>query len=256
MSVTAFIKRCLDAGMPVDMALAASEAFEAEVSLMGSTPSETRRLEKQRARQAKYAEKKRQGASSDVTLTSVASETSEVAKEIPPTPPKENNPSPPLKGGISPEIPASRPEKPKAKTIGDWVAEIWEITPKPGRERSGRAALETSLKAAAKRGDDLAAVRDGLAGYYASGDATKDGGKFAQGVHVAVKTGRWEAFVERPKPVAGSVIEADPWPKRLREFQRNGYWNTTDWGPKPGKEGCRAPVMIPADGAAAEGRAA
>lgn len=36
----------------------------------------------------------------------------------------------------------------------------------------------------------------------------------------------------------------DPWPRRIREFERNGFWNTTDWGPKPGRPDCKAPQSL------------
>lgn len=34
------------------------------------------------------------------------------------------------------------------------------------------------------------------------------------------------------------VPPPDPWPSRIREYQRNAYWNRLDWGPPPGKPGC------------------
>ena len=42
---------------------------------------------------------------------------------------------------------------------------------------------------------------------------------------------RWlDGLSERPEPTP-AARNADPWPSRLRDFQRNGYWNSTDWGP-------------------------
>lgn len=196
-----------------------------------------------RARQAKLEEKKRQNASEDRQDASGCVRPDD--KETSPTPPKENNPIPPLKGGTFPQISDDQPrEKPKPavreKALSDWVSEIWEITPRSGRTRSGRAALETALRAAQRRGADLAAMKRGLEAYYASPDATKDGGQYAKGVHVAISSGRWEAFAEDAPP--RRTADDDPWPGRLVQWRVAQYWNS-DWGPKPGKPGYQGPAQ-------------
>lgn len=162
------------------------------------------------------------------------------------------------KGGLKPQEPEAISQKPlkpplgleaqatqdtSAKPLSAWVAEIWDAAPQTGRGRSGRAAVEKALKAAIARRIDPARILSGLIGYYASPDATKNGGEFAAGIHVAIGQGRWEAFADSdPGSGPGAPVPPpDPWPGRLLAFQRNGYWNTTDWGPKPGKLGCRAP---------------
>jgi hypothetical protein len=78
-------------------------------------------------------------------------------------------------------------------------------------------------------------------GYYASDDATKAAGQYAQGVHVVVNTGRWEAFTETipDRPPDG---REDPWPARLIRLRVAGYWDA-DWGPKPGKQGYLGPPV-------------
>jgi hypothetical protein len=35
-----------------------------------------------------------------------------------------------------------------------------------------------------------------------------------------------------------------PWERRVIEFRANGYWNSTDWGPKPGKPDCAVETAI------------
>lgn len=67
-----FIKRCLAAGMPLEMALTAAKAFEAECEIALTELLETRRS-KERERQAKHRAKKNAGhvMSRDVTLEPV-----------------------------------------------------------------------------------------------------------------------------------------------------------------------------------------
>ncbi len=161
---------------------------------------------------------------------------------VSPTPPSERPPIPPLKGGTFPQTEQLPPEKPKAEvgpSLKVWVDRIWEISPTRARERSGRRDVERSLKAAVGRGKDPGRVTEGLEAYFASPDARKNDGEFVKGTHRMIEQDRWEAFVSErstdPPP------DSDPWTRRLREFQKNQYWNTTDWGPKPGKPGCRAP---------------
>lgn len=55
-----------------------------------------------------------------------------------------------------------------------------------------------------------------------------------------IRDEKFADWLDAPKPA--TVTELDPWPHRLRELHRNAYWNTTDWGPKPGKPGCRVPA--------------
>ncbi len=158
-----------------------------------------------------------------------------------PRPQKETTPFPPLKGGTSPisDQPIAKPlpaEPQKPLTV--WVSEIWDATPRPGRQRSGKAQLENALRAAQRRGADLASVKAGLAGYFASDDATKSAGQFCQGVATVVSSGRWEAFVDESGP--DPPEPADPWRERMLRWSMNQYWNS-EWGPKPGKPGCLAP---------------
>lgn len=36
----------------------------------------------------------------------------------------------------------------------------------------------------------------------------------------------------------------DPWRERARNWAKNAYWNTLDWGPRPGREGCLCPPEV------------
>jgi hypothetical protein len=196
----ALLKKMREMGLSMDQAIELMDVWEAGVQKPVPAPSKAA-LRTRRWRENRHG---------DVTVTHHGDDRPRVS----PTPPSDN-PIPPLTGGTFPEIGEASP-----------------------RERSGKASLENALRAAARRGFDLAAVKRGVAGYYASHDATKDQGQFAQGVHVAVSSGRWEAFAE-DEPNAPPA-EEDPWPRRLLNWRVNAYWNS-EWGPKPGKPGYLGP---------------
>ena len=91
----------------------------------------------------------------------------------------------------------------------------------------------------------------GLAAYYASPEATKDGGEFAKGAHRIIANDRWESFVEAaPSPIgalaaSGPADPNDVWRKRVRAFVHgSGFWNTTDWEAQPGRPGCLVPAEV------------
>lgn len=224
--VAALIADMVRAGIDPDMIGRTAAAFaERSVDVQAE-----RRRAKDRDRKASKAAILRNSADSAEQRTS-------------PTPPKKTTPIPPLKGGTFPIFEAPQPEKPNAepaKPLSAWVSEIWTETPKPGRARSGRQAVERALRAAVRKGADPAAVAAGLRGYYASEDATKDGGKYAKGVDTAISSGRWESFSE---PDDGPPPDDDPWRSRLLNWNVNQYWNS-EWGPKPGKPGYLGPEAM------------
>ncbi len=173
--------------------------------------------------------------------------------------PKENNePSSPKNPEIGPLIQSPESIPPKAPRgavqmgIGkDDVDAIWSIASPVSRQRSGRKDVERALQAAVRRGHHPSRVLSGLKGYFASPEATRDGGQFAKGVHRMIEADRWEVFAE-PVAAAPQLFDEadpqdDPWRRRVREFQRNGFWNQLDWGPKPGRPGCAAPADLLAE---------
>lgn len=34
------------------------------------------------------------------------------------------------------------------------------------------------------------------------------------------------------------------WGRRVAEFRKSRHWNAVDWGPQPGREGCKAPPDV------------
>lgn len=152
----------------------------------------------------------------------------------------------------TPIVPAGDdpPDKPIVVRASD-IEAIWALTPSESRRRSGKADLERALKAAAKRGHPPETVRAGLAAYFASPEATKDGGQFVKGVHRMVEGDRWEAFVEPPTPEArpSDELVRKSWEFRMSRWAQ-GAWDEERWGPKPGEPKCQVPVDLlppPAD---------
>lgn len=123
---------------------------------------------------------------------------------------------------------------------------IWAITPSESRKRSSRKDVGRALLAAVKRGKPPANVLAGLKAYFASDQATKDGGAFVKGVHRMIENDRWEAFIE-PDPAKGEWTP-DRWRAALRIHVDSGRqrWSETV-GPRPGEPGCRAPADVLAE---------
>lgn len=75
--------------------------------------------------------------------------------------------------------------------------------------------------------------------------------------------GAYGQDADPPARMTASAVPHNPWRARVREFKANIYWNELDWGPKPGRPGCKAPPEIqrefgfePAPPQPVEGRAA
>ena len=127
--------------------------------------------------------------------------------------------------------------------------ELWAASPSRSRSRSSRADLLKAVRGALDRGAEAEAVRTGVIGYLASPDALKDGGQFAKGVHRIVENDRWASFSppirSLPSEVDdGEVDGGEVWRSRVRGFSTSQFWNADDWGPRPGKAGCAAPIAL------------
>lgn len=162
---------------------------------------------------------------------------------------KSNQPEP--EEDNKPPVSPKGEQEPKAIVLRQaHVEAAWSVTSKKGRARSSKADILAALQAAARRGKAPEDVIAGLAAYYASPEATKDGGEFAKGAHRIIANDRWESFVETATPLEAlaAAAPADPndiWRKRVRAFLHgSGYWNTTDWDAQPGRPGCRVPGEV------------
>lgn len=245
MTPVAFLRQMLSNGVDLETAMQAAEAFEQSaqadhdklVAGLLDRLSVDAKAEKRRAK-----DRERKKAKCGIPRNSADSaETAELKKV--PEPLKNNTPSPPLKGGISPFSEGSSPGKPKTaepqKSLTVWVSAIWDQTPLKARQRSGKQLAENALKAAVRRGADPAKISGGLAAYYGSAEATKDGGEYAKGLHRAIQNNLWELF-EPQGPT--TPTDDDPWPLRLLRWQRAAYWDR-EWGPKPTEPGYRGPAQ-------------
>jgi hypothetical protein len=195
-------------------------------------------------RQRRHRERKR-GAVTQSVMDNVTRNASDNEQTVSPTPPSEITPIPPLKGGTFPKFEAPKPEKPKTtepqRALTGWVSDLWQQAPLKARQRSSTKLTENALRAAVRGGADPARIVAGLAAYYTSADATKDGGEYAKGVHRAIQNQLWEAY--EPQPTRAEQADADPWPARLLRWRTSAYWNS-EWGPKPGKPGYRGPPPV------------
>lgn len=125
------------------------------------------------------------------------------------------------------------------------IDDLWALVSAKGRERSSRKDLERSTRAALRRGHALGDIRRGLTAYYASREATKDGGEFAKGAHRVIENDRWREFVSAPATASAwntGILSPDD--QRQRAWMQDwrdhpGHWRRGDRGPEPGQAGCR-----------------
>jgi uncharacterized protein YdaU (DUF1376 family) len=109
---------------------------------------------------------------------------------------------------------------------------FWAAYPKKRAKADARKAFLKALKRATVQ--DIA---KGLKRDKVSADWVKSDGQFIPYPASWLNAARWEdenvipfhgAFVEAPPP-----DNVDPWPARIREWQRSGDWKSGDWGPPP-----------------------
>lgn len=167
----------------------------------------------------------------------------------PVNPPSQPPEQPPPKTPVKAEEKREEVEEPNgsvASPSGDAFAQAWIEFPAKGRRRSSQVKAKPAWRKAAKAagGDGrlLAAVR----AYAGSEDAKRDDGAFVPAFDRWLRDGRWEHDLGATTSLFDAAPQdvVDPWEARVRECAANQYWNRTDWGPKPGQPGCRAPAEI------------
>lgn len=75
--------------------------------------------------------------------------------------------------------------------------------------------------------------------------ATTCGGKGAPDMARWLKHGKHLTWaLAEPETEEPALSPEDQWRQRLDAYQRNTYWNRDEWGPAPGKPGCRVPPYL------------
>lgn len=217
MSAIAFLREMLARGLPLEQAMIAAEAYEANPQKSAAA-----------IRQKRYRDNKRNGSSrvtTNVTQTSPD-------KEIPPTPPKEINPtpsSPPKGGSVSPAAPRSELDK-----LQDQLLEAAGIVGFR-EERSPGLVNLAPIRGLLEQGylleiDILPVIRD----ISRRGKRPSSWAYFVNPIIEAATTKRGIP----PKP----PDKSEDWAGRLAVFRQSGTWGA--WGPKPGESGCRVPPEL------------
>jgi len=157
----------------------------------------------------------------------------------------------PTKPEPEPEPKKDPPKAPKGALVPEGLVErVWSAIPPKSRARTSRADIASAMRAAADRGRDPEAIAATLTSYYATADATKEGGQFAKTAHRLIERDRW-LDLAAPTPLEALAARPDPdavWRRRVQAWQSGSrYWNTIDWEAPPGKPGCIVPVQILAE---------
>ena len=113
-------------------------------------------------------------------------------------------------------------------------------------------AIETAQAYLASKGVNLSASVEAdkfRAHAIANGRKLKDWrAGFRQWCAGAVGYAPSSARIPASIPLARAEPSTDKtWRANLRGFKVNGYWNSTDWGPRPDREGCRVPTAVLAE---------
>lgn len=219
MSIAKIVRALVLAGATPEMILAAVEAAE---------DGRSDAIENRRANDAERQRRRREREDCHVTSRDVAVTERDPAPPpfFPPEPPQLPTPTP----GITTRVRAASPNL--EADFERW----WAAYPRKVGKGAARKAYLIARKKTAE-----AVLIDALCRDW------PDDEKFIPHPATWLNGERWldGAGAALPLTPGGpAATPADPWPKRLREFRANGYWNTTDWGPKPGKPGCLAPPVL------------
>jgi hypothetical protein len=219
----AVIRKMADMGLSVEQIVDLAETIEAGFAQpVAQLSAGALRTRKYRAKKESVTE------SVTVTRHSDVTPTPSVSPEPPSTTSQDTPPLVPLKGDSFPPA----------------FDRAWKAYPEAGRKRSSTKLSKPEWTRATKAAGGEAALHGAIERFAESPEAREAGGKYVKGFHRWLRDGLFEPWLA---PVADPDKPPDPpddpWPRRLREFRRNGFWNTTDWGPKPGKPGYRGPEL-------------
>jgi hypothetical protein len=93
------------------------------------------------------------------------------------------------------------------------------------------------VEAAVRRGNLPAPILSAVRAYYASPDATKDGGEYAKGVHRLVQDDRWQAWAATADQASTGAADVstwnpDRWSVAVERWRMTGRW-AAGIGPPP-----------------------
>lgn len=178
--------------------------------------------------------------------------------ERPPVPPQPTDKPPPVpkKGELGQQMEDGGRNKDSVsnETVSDEprkadVDRLWSIASAKGRERSSRKDVGRALKAAQRRGGTLDQIALGVENYYASFDATKNGGDYAKGLHRLIENDRWTEHLGPPdirEAAFDPMLQPEDWRQRkwMEEFVEGKFAWAPQRGPEPGRPGCRVSPEI------------
>jgi len=234
------LKMLMEAGLSGDELVAVVASIDADMG--AAAPAAPARTPRQDRNARYYDGKKGRLKASEKRLNKTSYET-------PPSPtPPTSNPTPlsPLKGTVPP-FPECQSGDAAGKSIDDWVELIWAATPQKGRQRSGKRDLQRAMTAAVdRRRQDPEAIAAALRAYYASPDATKEGGEFAKGVHRLVQEDRWAPWSIELKPSSATdpaTWSDERWAAAISRWRATGRW-PGDIGPPPDDPSTLVPANL------------
>ena len=145
---------------------------------------------------------------------------------------------------------ATEPAEPSTK-LDPWERDpafqrAWDAcTPEMRKRAKSRAKAWPEWLKAKRKLDPEGLVRAVQAYVAGDPDVKRTGGP---GFHLWLRDACWDNWTGQSAVIAGRIERSpdDVWRSKVREFAANGYWPTDD-GPRPGRDGCRAPVAILAE---------
>lgn len=249
MSIAALIRSMGEAGATPEVIAIAVEALEAAQANAAprSRSSSADRMAKKRARDAEKA--------SHVTECDVTCDASD-AQSVTPLPLPSSPPAPPqLPTPARGEKTRVREEGPVEAAFAAWnaLAEQFGLPLAKSLTADRRRSIKARLDEGGERG-----WREALDGVRFSGHCQgrndrewradidfvcqpKSFNRLREGFY-GRDAGKPKPGAPAPPPTAEDI--ADRWDRRVAEFAKSRHWNEVDWGPRPGRHGCKVNPTI------------
>lgn len=233
------LKHLMAAGVTGDALIAAVADIEASMVPARHEPTSD---EKRRARNAKYyqAKKEREAEETERLKASenrlVGAETSESSETL-------SLPSSPQ----TPQLPTHTRRVSSRTRKAARFDEFWRLYPSKVGKKAAVTAYDRAI--AEIDADDpeetiIAGLRRALPGW--------SSGRFIPNPATWLNQGRWDdepakatvTALAPPAPPPSADDIAARWDRRVADYRKAWTWNEVDWGPKPGREGCRVAAWI------------